>query len=106
MTYKDLLESTATKKKTALKSLNEALKGPFGPYIRDDIKRNQGSVAWLFLAKDFCETLAAHVEEFIEQTGDINSIEAREIGDIFAAYENSDRRLYELLPVEAQLFTR
>lgn len=52
-------------------------------------------------AKDFCETLAEHVEEFIEQAG---RPDAREIGDIYMAYEDGDSRLYELLPDEAKLF--
>ena len=105
MTYQELLEATAKKKEAAIKELNKALKGPAGFLVKAEIKRDPGMVAWLYLAKEFCETLAENVGEFIDQTGDIDSIEAREIGDIYMAYEDNDPGLYELLPVEAQLFT-
>ena len=51
--------------------------------------------------KDFCETLAEHIEEFMEQAG---GPDTREIGDIYIAYEDGDSRRYELLPDEAKLF--
>lgn len=104
MTYEDLLRSTAEKKKQAIRELNDALKGPAGFLVKAEIEKDAGMVAWLWLAKDFCETLADHVSEWIDAYG-INSPEAYEIGDIYTAYEDSDPRLYELLPVEAQLFT-
>lgn len=104
MTYEELLQETAEKKRTVTAQLNKAIKGPGGFLVKAEIERNPGSVAWLYLAKEFCEALAQHVEEFIQQTGDIDSPEAREIGSIYMAYEDSDPDLYELLPVEAQLF--
>lgn len=72
--------------------------------MKAEIERDPGTVAWLWLAKDFCENLAEHVEEFMEQTGDIDSTEAREIGSIYMAYEDNDPDLYEMLPTEARLF--
>ena len=105
MTYDELLKITAEKKRSAIRDLNKALKGPAGFLVKAEIKRNPGSVAWLYLAKEFCETLAEHVGEFLEQTDDIDSYEAREIGDIYMAYEDGRSDLYELLPIEAQLFT-
>lgn len=69
-----------------------------------EVERNPGSVAWVMLAQEFCETLAENIGDFLEQTGDIDSIDAREIGDIYVAYENDDPDLYELLPTEARLF--
>ena len=106
MTYDELLKATAEKKRKAIAELNEALKGPGGFLVKAEIERKPGSVAWLWLAKEFCETLAQHIDEFIEQTGDIDSVEAREIGAIYMAYEDSDPDLYEMLPVEAQLFKK
>lgn len=104
MTYQELLTATAVKKQEAIKEINTALNGPAGFLTKAEIERNPGLVAWLWLAKEFCETLAEHVGEFIEQTGDIDSIEAREIGDIYMAYEDDDPDLYYKLPCEAQLF--
>ena len=104
MTYDELLQATAEKKKAAVREINAALKGPGGFLVKAEIERKPGSVAWHWLAQEFCETLAAHVEEFIQQTGDVDSLEAREIGAIYMAYEDDDPDLYELLPVEAQLF--
>lgn len=44
------------------------------------------------------------IDEFIDQAGGVNTEEAHEIGDIYMAYEDDDPDLYNLLPVEAQLF--
>lgn len=106
MTYEELLRITAEKKRKAVKELNEAVKpgNPLGFLAKAELERNPGAVAWNWLAKDFCETLAEHIDEFLEQTGDVDSIEAREIGDIYMAYEDDDPDLYELLPTEARLF--
>lgn len=104
MTYKELLQATAEKKKAAVRQLNQALKGPAGFLVKAEMEKDPGSVAWCFLAREFCETLAAHVEEFIEQTGDVDSLEAREIGAIYMAYEDNEPDLYDMLPLEAQLF--
>lgn len=104
MTYQELLTATAAKKQEAIKKINTALNGPAGFLTRAELERDPGMVAWLWLGKEFCETLAEHVGEFIEQTGDIDSIEAREIGDIYMAYEDGDPDIYYKLPYEAQLF--
>lgn len=105
MTYQELLQQSAQKKRAAIRELGQALKGPCGFLVKAEIERDPGAVAYHYLARWFCETLAEHVAEFIDQTGDIDSCEAREIGDIYIAYEDSDPDLYDLLPVEAQLFT-
>lgn len=104
MTYQELLTATAAKKLEAIREINAGLKGPAGFLVDADIKKNPGKYAWSLLAREFCEILAEHVEEFIEQTGDIDSLDAREIGAIYMAYEDDDPDIYELLPVEAQLF--
>ena len=104
MTYAELLQITAEKKKAAIRDINKALRGPAGFLVKAEIEKDPGSVAYHWLAQEFCETLAAHVSEFIEQTGDVDSMEAREIGAIYMAYEDSDPDLYDLLPLEAQLF--
>ncbi len=103
MTYQDLLTITARKKAEAIKNLNKALEGPCGFLVRAEIKRDPGSVAWSFLAREFCETLAEHISEFFDQDG-ADSPVAYEYGAIYMAYEDSDPDLYDMLPVEAQLF--
>lgn len=104
MTYGELLADTAKKKKRAIEDLNAALNGAYGFLAKAEIERDPGMVAWLWLGKEFCETLAEHVGEFIEQAGDIDSTEAREIGAIYMAYEDDDPDLYDMLPDEAKLF--
>lgn len=104
MTYNDLLKETAIKKCKAIAEINTALKGPCGFLIKAEIEKDPGKVAWHYLAKEFCEKLAEHVDEFIEQAGGVNSITAHEIGDIYMAYEDGDSELYNYLPIEAQLF--
>ena len=107
-TYDDLLRETAKKKREVLKQFNKALNGPTGFLMKAEIERDPGMVAWLWLAKDFCEKLAQHVGEWTtDENGDFKNddYEAREIGEIYMAYEDSDPDLYDLLPVEAQLFT-
>lgn len=104
MTYEDLLKITAERKEKAICELNRALKGKAGFLVRAEIERNVGMVAWLWLAKEFCETLADHVGEWMEYYG-LDTPESREISDIYMAYEDGDRDLYDRLPVEAQLFT-
>lgn len=105
-TYYDLLEETAKRKQKAVAELNKALRGKGGWLVKAEIERNPGSVAWLWLAKGFCEALADHIDEFLEQVG-MDTPYGREIGDIYMAYYD-DRYddLYDMLPVEAQLFTR
>ncbi len=106
MTYADLLKETADKKRKAIAEINAALKGPCGFLVKAEIEKKPGAVAWHWLAKKFCETLAEHVDEFIDQAGGVNTMEAREIGDIYMAYEDGDENLYDLLPIEAQLFAK
>lgn len=104
MTYTELLAETAKKKKRAIEDLNAALNGAYGFLAKAEIERDPGMVAWLWLGKEFCETLAEHVGEFIEQAGGVDTAEAREIGDIYMAYEDGDPDIYYRLPYEAQLF--
>lgn len=106
MTYADLLKETAAKKRKAIAEINAALKGPCGFLVKAEIEKKPGAVAWHWLAKEFCETLAQHVSEFIDQAGGVDSMEAHEIGDIYMAYEDGDENLYDLLPIEAQLFAK
>lgn len=103
MTYQELLEATAVKKQDAIRKLNDSLSGELGWLVRAEIEKDPGTIAWAMLAEDFCKTLAEHVGEFIEEYG-VDSPEAREIGDIYMAYEDSDPDLYDRLPYEAQLF--
>lgn len=104
MTYQELLNRTQEKKTEAIKEINGLLKGQAGFLIEAEIKRNPGKIAWTYLAREFCETLAEYVGDFIDQTGDIDSLEAREIGDIYIAYEDDNPDLYQMLPIEARLF--
>ena len=104
MTYKELLEVTAEKKRKALADLDAALKGPTGFLVKAEIERDPGTAAWAFLAREFCETLAEHVGEFIDQSGGLDTPEACEVGEIYMAYEDGDENLYDYLPVEARLF--
>lgn len=106
MTYNDLLKETAIRKQKVIAEINAALKGPCGFLLEAEIKREPGKIAWHYLAKEFCEKLADHAGEFIDQAGGVNTFEAHEIGDICMAYENDDSDLYSLLPIEAQLFEK
>ncbi len=103
MTYQELLEATAVKKQDAIRKLNDSLSGDLGWLVKAEIEKDPGTIAWAMLAEDFCKTLAEHVGEFIEEYG-MDSPEAREIGDIYMAYEDSDPNLYDMLPDEAKLF--
>lgn len=105
MTYADLLKETAIKKQKALKELNSALRGPAGFLCKAEMESNMGAVAWLWLAKDFCEALSDHISEFIDQANGEITDELADIEQIYMAYEDDDPDLYDLLPVEAQLFT-
>lgn len=103
MTYQELLEATAAKKQGAIRKLNDSLSGDLGWLVKAEIEKDPGTIAWAMLAEDFCKTLAEHIGEFIEEYG-IDSPEAREIGDIYMAYEDGRSDLYDMLPYEAQLF--
>lgn len=102
MTYQELLKQTKAKKAKVIRDLNKALNGDAGFIVKAEIENNPGSVAWAFLAREFCESLAENLEEIYESA---DCFEQRDIYDIYDAYENRDPDLYELLPVEAQLFT-
>ena len=104
MTYDELLAETQKKKNAAIREINGLLGGQAGFLLKAEIERDPGKIAWTYLAREFCETLADHIGEFIEQTGDIDSVEAREMGDIYMAYEDDRTDLYYLLPEEARLF--
>ena len=78
MTYNELLQETAEKKRKVIAEINEALEGPCDFLVKSEIEKNPGSVAWHYLAREFCEKLAEHVDEFIEQVGGVNSIEPRD----------------------------
>ena len=81
---------------------NSALKGPCGFLVKAELERNPGNAAWHHLAREFCEKLAEHIDEFMEEGEDV----ARETCEIFMAYEDGDSDLYSILPVEAQLFEK
>lgn len=104
MTYAELLKETADKKRAAISQINSALRGPCGFLIKAEIENDPGKVAWHCLAREFCEKLAEHVDEFIEQAGGVDTMEAREVGNIYMAYEDGDSDIYSYLPIEAQLF--
>lgn len=102
MTYEQLLEETQAKKEKAIKELNSAINGELGWLAKAEIERKPGTVAWLWLAKDFCEAVAQNIDELMEGEDELTQ---RELYDIYVAYENDESYLYEILPVEAQLFT-
>lgn len=101
MTYGELLNKTAERKADAIRELNAALNGETGWLVKAEIERNIGSVAWHWLARGFCEELAENMSEIYESA---DEYEQREIYDIYAAYENDESYLYEILPDEAKLF--
>ncbi len=102
MTYADLLKETAAKKRKAITEINAALKGPCGFLVKAEIEKDPSKVAWHYLAREFCEQLAEHIDEFMEEDEDV----AREAGNIYMAYEDEDKDIYSYLPVEAQLFEK
>lgn len=100
MTYDELLAETAKNKRAAIAELNAALKGPYGFLVKAEIEKDPGKTAWHYLARAFCEKLAEHIDEFTTEGGDT----AKEVYDIYMAYEDGDSNLYSYLPVEARLF--
>lgn len=104
MTYQELLEETEVKKHNAIREINAALKGPAGFLTKAEIERDPFKVAWSYLAREFCETLTEHIDEFIDQAGGIDSPEIQEIEEIYMAYQDGNPDLYDYLPVEARLF--
>ena len=103
MTYNDLLRETARKKVKAIKDINKKLNDPLGFLVKHEIEADPGAVAWHWLAKDFCETLYKHFDEIYESLEE--EYERFEVSDIYAAYCGNADNLYDLLPLEAQLFT-
>ncbi len=102
MTYSELLKETAAKKRDAIAGINKALTGPAGFLVKAEIQRNPGGLAWYALAQWFVEQLAEHIDEFIEEGEDV----AREVIEIYESYEDGDSDLYQILPIEAQLFEK
>lgn len=103
MTYADLLKATAERKTKVIRQLNAAVNHPqLGFLSKAEIERDPGMVAWLWLAEGFCRTLAENWEEIWSSA---DELEREDIGRIYVAYEESDPDIYNLLPVEAQLFT-
>ena len=100
MTYNELLKETAARKCKAIAELNSALKGPAGFLVEAEIKRSPGNSAWFILAKEFCEKLAEHIDEFMDEDEDT----VHEAMRIYMAYEDGDEDLYDILPTEARLF--
>ena len=106
-TYDDLLRETEQAKIAWWKQTNKALQGPAGFLVKAEIEKDPGRVAYVFLAREFCEKLAEHVGEWTtSENGDFDpwDMQAREIGDIYMAYEDGSSDLYDLLPTEARLF--
>lgn len=103
MTYAELLRMTGEKKRKAVRELNAAINHPaFGFLCKAEVERKPGTVAWAYLAREFCETLAEHLDELMQSA---SGYEQDDILRIYMAYEDSDPDLYEMLPEEAQLFT-
>ena len=102
MTYEELLEETAVRKREIIAELDAALKGPAGFLVEAEIRRSPGKAAWFILAKEFCEKLAEHIDEFIDEGEDM----ACEVQRIYMAYEDGDEDedIYDYLPTEARLF--
>lgn len=106
-TYQDLLRETQQRKLKAQREIKAALKSKTGFLVKAELDRNPGMIAYLWLAQGFCEKLAEHVGEWTaDEHGNFKNddYEAREIGEIYMAYEDSRSDLYELLPTEARLF--
>lgn len=104
MTYDELLRTTAEKKASAVRSLNNAIRDPRAGFLASaEIERKPGSIAWCFLAHDFCEAIINHLDELLDSVD--SQYEKDDIVRIYMAYYNDEPDLYDLLPAEAQLFT-
>ena len=99
MTYAELLIITAEKKRKAVRELNAALRGDAGFLVKAEMERNPGTVAWAYLAREFCESLVEHIDEMADEMED-----NPEIFNIYSAYMDGDTDLYSYLPTEARLF--
>lgn len=103
MTYAELLKTTAEKKAKVIHDLNKGLRDPqLGFLVKADLERNLGNVAYYWLAKDFCEAIADNLDDLLAS---VDKYDGDDIVRIYMAYYDDDPDLYELLPVEAQLFT-
>lgn len=102
MTYSELLKATGARKREVIRELNTAIRNPsLGFLAKAEIERKPGQVAWLWLAEDFCKAVAEHIDELLESA---SPIEQDEIMHIYYAYHDEDPEIYDLLPLEAQLF--
>lgn len=102
MTYAELLRATGERKLKAVRELNAAIENPsIGFLARSEIQRDPGMVAWLWLAKDFCQAIAENLDELLAS---VEEYERDDIVRIYMAYYDDAPDLYDLLPVEAQLF--
>lgn len=105
-TYEDLLRETEAKKRKFWADIAKAMKGPADFLVKAEIERNPGQLAYTVLIREFCEKIGEHIGDWCcDESGFKNDdMEAREIGAIYMAYEDSDPDLYEMLPYEARLF--
>ena len=66
MTYAELLRATEAKKRRLIKQFNSAMKNPkTGFLVRHELESKPGTIAYLWLAKDFCDYIINHYEELI-----------------------------------------
>lgn len=101
MTYAELLRATEAKKRRLIKQFNAAMKDPkTGFLVRHELKTKPGTIAYLWLAKDFCDHIINHYEELIADP----DADPNEISTIYMHYYDNDPDLYEALPWEARLF--
>ena len=102
MTYEELLKTTAERKASAVKSLNKAINDPaLGFLCQEEIRRDPGMVAYLWLAEGFCQAIAENLDDLLAS---VEEYDRDDIVRIYMAYYDDDPDLYDLLPVEAQLF--
>ena len=102
MTYEELLRTTGERKLKAVAELNSAMANPqLGFLAEAEIRKDPGMVAWLWLAKDFCEAIAENLDELLAS---VEEYERDDIVRIYMAYYDDDPDLYDMLPIEAQLF--
>ena len=102
MTWDELLRITGERKLKAVRELNAAIENPsLGFLARSEIQRDPGMVAWLWLAKDFCEAIADNLDDLLAS---VPEYDRDDIVRIYMAYYDSDPDIYDMLPIEAQLF--
>ena len=102
MTWDELLRITGERKQKAVAQLNTAIENPsLGFLAQSEIQRDPGMVAWLWLAKDFCEAIADNLDDLLAS---VPEYDRDDIIRIYMAYYDNDPDIYDMLPVEAQLF--